>query len=413
MESGRPDTQSERTVSPATESSSDLPNGLSPEASDPKDTPGSAHSASASGRRRHTKSRTGCVTCKQRRVKCDEDTPICVAKENSPRRVPRTIKPDFFALQTHQQESWLLHHFVTKTSKTLTHDPFGPELNTDYLPQLAIIYEHIRHLLLAFTLLHLAHLDPTETMHYQSLSSTYQSRAVSQFQALLTSCPGNHESYYVFGGLLGLYLWASSRLDRQIGLGNPSTTLIALSRVWQQPWGIPDVFQVAEKRYKAPDGSRVLSKDVVEAFDNLSVLSRTRTHSTQLTRESMQENAAYPHCVLEKALSILRRAFEAFAAEAKTREILGFVVDVGQDFIDLFEKGDQHSRLIVMYYGVLLHHALDDRWWAQDFGKELVDELSHMIDTRCEQSMEAVTWARSRVGLEQSPISILSLSRRR
>jgi len=291
----------------------------------------------------------------------------------------------------------------------MSHDPFGPELNTDYIPQLAIIYEHIRHLLFAFALLHLAHLDTTETIRYQSLSSTYQSRAVSQFHSLLTSCPGNHESYYVFGGLLGTYLWASSRLDRQIGLGNPSTTLIGLSRVWQQPWGIPEVFLVAEKRYQAPEGSRVLAQDVMDAFDNLHVCLGTRSTPT---RDSVQENSAYP-CVLGNALKILRRAFEAFSAEAKTREALGFVVDVGQDFIDIFEKGDQHSRLIVMYFGVLLHHALDDRWWAQDFGKELVDELSHMIDTRCEHSIEAVTWARSRVGLEQSPISILSLSRRR
>lgn len=323
--------------------------------------------------------------------------------------MPRTIKPDFFALTTHQQELWLLHHFVTKTSKTMSHDPFEPELNTDYIPQLAIVYEHIRHLLFAFTLLHLAHLDPLEAVRYQSLSSTYQSRAVSQFQALLTSCPGNHESYYVFGGLLGTYIWASSRLDRHTGFDNPSTTLIGLSRVWQQPWGIPEVFQAAEKRYQPPEGSRVLAKDVLEAFDNLCVLVETNLSAT---RDSVQENSSHP-CVLDNALKVLRRAFEAFAAEAKTREALGFVVDVGQDFIDMFEHGCQHSHLIVMYFGVLLHHALDDRWWAQDFGKELVGELSHVIDTRCEQSLEAVTWARSRVGLEQSPISILSLSRRR
>lgn len=325
--------------------------------------------------------------------------------------MPRTIKPDFFSLQSYQQELWLLHHFVSKTSKTLPHDPFGPELNTDYIPQLAIIYEHIRHLLFAFALLHLAHLDPTETMRYQSLSATYQSRAVSQFQVLLTSCPGAHESYYVFGGLLGTYIWANSRFDRHVGLGNPSTTLIGLSRVWQQPWGVPEVYQVAERRYQPPEGSRALAKDVMEAFDNLRVLLGMRLTPTQ---DSVHENVANP-CALENAnaLKILRRAFEAFAAEAKTREVLCFVVDVGQDFIDLFEKGDHDSRLVVMYFGALLHYAVDDRWWAQDFGKELVDELSHVIDTSCEQSSEAVTWARSRVGLEQSPIGILSLSRRR
>ena len=69
MNLGKHATQDERTVSPTTESSSDVPNGHSPDESDPKDTPGRAHSVSASGRRRHTKSRTGCVTCKQRRVK--------------------------------------------------------------------------------------------------------------------------------------------------------------------------------------------------------------------------------------------------------------------------------------------------------------------------------------------------------
>jgi len=153
----------------------------------------------------------------------------------------------------------------------------------------------------------------------------------------------------------------------------------------------------------------VLAQDVMDAFDNLSACLGTRTTPT---RDSVQEHCDNPY-VLANAVKILRGAFEAFSAEAKTREACGWVVDVGQDFIDVLEKGDQHSRLIVMYYGVLLHHALDDRWWAQDFGKELVDELSHIIDQSSEESSEAVNWARSRVGLEQSPISILSLSRRR
>jgi hypothetical protein len=65
--------------------------GLSGSRSD-SDPPQGTGTAPSSGRAPSHRSRNGCYTCRRRKVKCDERTPVCIKCEYSDRKVSTTTK---------------------------------------------------------------------------------------------------------------------------------------------------------------------------------------------------------------------------------------------------------------------------------------------------------------------------------
>ncbi|RSL84905.1 hypothetical protein CEP51_003627 [Fusarium floridanum] len=177
-------------------------------------------------RRSHKKSRNGCRNCKQRRVKCDENKPVCgncsrcsipcdfdVANASAslpaaivPRRRGRPLKwtsspddqatkstpgqselrePDLSALgpevPLNVQDMQLFYHFITTTSLTLGDDV----LWHDKVPRLAFEHHYILRLMLAMSALHLSRLRAIEASKYEELAEAHASVALRQVTELL------------------------------------------------------------------------------------------------------------------------------------------------------------------------------------------------------------------------------------
>ncbi|KAJ4285983.1 hypothetical protein N0V88_008170 [Collariella sp. IMI 366227] len=152
-------------------------------------------------RRTHRKSRTGCSTCKARKIKCDERHPACLncishgvacpflksgvgvnraarsskaksrspispANASTPQPGPAMIPPEGGNLPLLELE--LLHNFTTKTYKTLTTDPSVWEFWRDDVVQLGLSCDYIMRAVLAVSALHLAYHRPERRDFYPS-----------------------------------------------------------------------------------------------------------------------------------------------------------------------------------------------------------------------------------------------------
>ncbi|KAK3290893.1 uncharacterized protein B0H64DRAFT_446710 [Chaetomium fimeti] len=151
------------------------------------------------GRRAHKKSRTGCSTCKSRKIKCDERHPACLncishgvecpflkpgAGNNASARAPKP-KPDSPASSSSTSTSRpnpimalpeggelplleleLLHNFTTKTYTTLTADASVWEFWRDDVVQLGLTCDYIMRAVLAVSALHLAYHRPDRRDFY-------------------------------------------------------------------------------------------------------------------------------------------------------------------------------------------------------------------------------------------------------
>nr|XP_036582105.1 Sterol regulatory element-binding protein ECM22-like protein 1 [Colletotrichum truncatum]KAF6790662.1 Sterol regulatory element-binding protein ECM22-like protein 1 [Colletotrichum truncatum] len=182
----------------------------------------------------HTKSRLGCINCKQRRVKCDEVSPTCgncakflircsfcphwVAavpnqrdeqpsrqngkKRGRPRKnwnnltlsaeaLPRQVVLSATGLglggvdkapngQNNTDDFEVLHHYMINTSKTL-----GDVVWEQKVPILAFRYTAVRHLLLALSALHLARLRAHERDRFQDLAAHHLDTGLQQVLSLM------------------------------------------------------------------------------------------------------------------------------------------------------------------------------------------------------------------------------------
>ncbi|KXX79199.1 Sterol uptake control protein 2 [Madurella mycetomatis] len=217
-------------------------------------------------RRSHKKSRTGCLQCKRRHVKCDESRPICrlcansniacsftsqlaksastpASSSTSPSPTPLTLPPSpnpppesplDAPLNTHHLA--LLLHLTnpppapaSKSMFNLSHHIGDYTTSTSFALQTAFAHPYLLHALLAFSARHLAALTPPEATPSQRrrrdehlhLAVSLQTRAVSLFNA--TALQGgdkaavdrtNCVAVLLFSSVLGHHLFADTLLAR-------------------------------------------------------------------------------------------------------------------------------------------------------------------------------------------------------
>ncbi|KAF9003782.1 hypothetical protein BDZ89DRAFT_1169433 [Hymenopellis radicata] len=158
--------------------------------------------------RTYTKSRTGCKTCRRRKVKCDETRPICI---NCTRREieclwgetpidqhsfsyprihagPSSFPPIFASTSLDLKGIELMHQYTTSTCFTICEDPVASDVWRLTIPRLAVMIENklLLDSLLAVAALHLHTLNSTHPW-----ATKYATAAVSYFNDALRAAEEN------------------------------------------------------------------------------------------------------------------------------------------------------------------------------------------------------------------------------
>ncbi|KAF9739751.1 hypothetical protein PMIN03_004661 [Paraphaeosphaeria minitans] len=179
----------------------------------------------------HSKSRHSCSRCKLRRVKCSlqapcsncrrrkEDCSLTSASTSRPIATgqqisfspspveahdnPRQLRlPDDFAFLsllvpvlaeqsdprplTWTEDLFLMNHFTSATSYTLSHREADQHMWRVVIPEMAISQPFLMHGLLAVSAMHLSYLRQNERTKYEMQSSYHQALATSQLRSVLT-----------------------------------------------------------------------------------------------------------------------------------------------------------------------------------------------------------------------------------
>ncbi|PBK65334.1 hypothetical protein ARMSODRAFT_978436 [Armillaria solidipes] len=160
--------------------------------------------------RPHQKTRTGCKTCKQRKVKCDESLPFCnnctkrgiecVWDNSSPRPESTTSERSMVVAQSSSTDSslslWtrddgssdlltleLMHHYTTSASYSLFPDPDASAVWRTVIPQMAFDPRNrcLLQAILAFSALHIHHEGSTSS-RYAEIATDYYNQAKISIQ---------------------------------------------------------------------------------------------------------------------------------------------------------------------------------------------------------------------------------------
>ncbi|CAI7666809.1 unnamed protein product [Penicillium manginii] len=159
-------------------------------------------------RRTHTKSRKGCLECKRRHVKCDEDLPKCTlckrrglecsyppsqgdheSSQGSPLERDDSEAggraPGDLPMPTRMLEMKLMHHYMTSTYQTLSQDGLSAYHLSISIPQMATEFPFLLDTILALSALHLASLEADNRLKWLDAAVRYQSQACAGLGKIL------------------------------------------------------------------------------------------------------------------------------------------------------------------------------------------------------------------------------------
>ncbi|KAK6401690.1 hypothetical protein LTR81_023179 [Elasticomyces elasticus] len=184
---------------------------------------------------KHTKSRTGCTTCKRRKVKvhlipqCDEDRPSCrnCVKHGArcdfvllpPRPVSEHISPVDSLPALNLLDLELFHNFTTATYATLSTDHASRNIWKNAIARKATRSDFVMRALLSVSALHISRHRLEQKHRYLSYAIAYHDRASHQAATLMGELiPENLED-----------LWIFSVLTMYFALGSPQFTNLPLA----------------------------------------------------------------------------------------------------------------------------------------------------------------------------------------
>ncbi|KAK0186288.1 hypothetical protein F5146DRAFT_125486 [Armillaria mellea] len=370
--------------------------------------------------RPHHKSRKGCITCKQRKVKCDEEHPTCKnctkrgiecvwnnvntsrydsmpgtsthALSGPPRNLPSTVSTwtsgsfDVLTLE-------LIHHYAIATSHTLSVDPFVTSVWKSVVPKLAFAPENrfLLYGILAMSALHAYHADPTAG-RYAVAASTYHWQAKTELHKAQIGGKVDIGVVFITLSLLAMYQFATSSIvSLSSSYWNITVQNITceVARVWPQLR--EGVLRPALDVTAPATGSTPLEESFSSSLSTLLSTADSSPDSEELRDASVY--AAY-----KESIHILEISWKALYQDWSA-SCLWWAMAPNM-FFHLLTEGKPRALIILAHYCVMMKRvSKDDPWWARkQWGIEAVRILSG-LDARWAPSLE---WLSSQLDEDQA-----------
>ncbi|KAH6672083.1 hypothetical protein B0J14DRAFT_86181 [Halenospora varia] len=375
------------------------------------------------GRRPHQKSRTGCMTCKRKKIKCDELKPSCQycvdrsiqctyasAKSVSPNRRSRTpnglmtpsaaastpsslmLSPAVLSHHITAGRQWnlcdleLLHFYTASTSLTFSNAPERRHVWQYVVPKIAFSHEFLLHGLLALSALHLSRISPERKDSLRANASAHHATALPMFRAALESIDSlNCHACSAFGTIIAVYEWASSEHTRGLFFANGKSPSEADTVEWVQllrgSGGIVRCYY--EEIIKGPL-EPILHWDNAaehEAESNPTEAAKFLALE-QLWNATGVSVSAVEVDSLNEALRWLKIIYTIIATPHNNQDpasaALSWPVRVPSLFF-LMVNNRQPAALILLSHFCLLLNKVEDFWWVRGMSRRVLQEINEAL----------------------------------
>ncbi|KAM0284405.1 hypothetical protein ACHAQH_001981 [Verticillium albo-atrum] len=380
---------------------------------------GTPASATVVSRRSHPKSRTGCRTCKKRKIKCDEHKPSCRncikhavacdflqthAASTSAPRSPSSL--DFASnpsgglatfTDLNMVDLELIHNFTTFTYATLGSDPQVRQMMKTTVIRMALECEYIMHTVLAVSALHLSH-------YRQARADFYVTKAMQHHQV------GAHVAIALMGGDLRkedcehLHLFCMLTIFYALGSPRKSTDDTLLMGQGAFPNWIfllrshePIIERLDPHTYTGP-----LSPVFTLGRERWFMLNKWEQHLpgppllgelSALVTKAVKDPALleiYSFAIehLRRVLTLLVANAEGVATPAMGTgvrlegwDVIMWKWTVAKDFLPLLQGAHPAQEAVAIFaHFLILIKKVEDQWWLEGWSTHLMGKVWEKLD---------------------------------
>ncbi|USW51745.1 Putative zn(2)-C6 fungal-type DNA-binding domain, fungal transcription factor [Septoria linicola] len=384
-------------------------------------------------RRPHTKTRHGCATCKARKVRCDEEKPICrnCTRGNRSCRYPNQVLalPNALAASPSDtqdrvfplRDMELLHHYTSVVYATMTDNPDHDEIWRDTVPRMAFTYPFLLHGLLAVAALHRRHeADDTQKEILMDLARYHQQHALNLYIPLLQSIDEqNCHALFAFAILISIICFgmltdeaddAPSLVARFVDVFDAlsGTAVVAIEAMkWLQQGPLGPILGGLEPAVtdltKTEPGMRTALEMLLErAEQECNQGSHAKAGIDAEARRQAYRDSIYALATIIAPAVYRNRPLSV---------VVSWPIMTGNAYIALLRHRDPLAIVILAHYGVALH-KIDNLIWAlekkierleeqlEGLGRCLTETVAGEVD---EEWLPYLTWARARVAEAPTP----------
>ncbi|KAI1072685.1 hypothetical protein LB507_003430 [Fusarium sp. FIESC RH6] len=406
-------------------------------------------------RRTHTKSRTGCLNCKRRKVKCDEARPSCfhckrhgvecslslpssinesgeTYTPNLPDLTPSTPgsleniqvdSPAHFQDYTHPNpadqiapfpahELWardceLMHHYCTVTAESLSIRKDLIYVWSVAIPRLGYQDPFVMHGILAIAAAHKAYMVPASRKTYLPLADYHQTLGSEGYRRQLQNFdPSNWMPIFGFASVVVLHMLTLSMRSENGVLENPINNIIevaslvrgirttlepVLGRIVRTEFA-PVVFGIWPLNHNEEEESYPSLENTVLPVDSWVALKRLRAfQESDIPANGLQHYAA----ALDKLETSVRLLAAAGAhTEAGAVQFWLYAID-DSVLLDLAARRS-HALLLFAYW--LVHWAVLERkfWYLRGWSRQIMNKIEEALIGRT-MFLEMLHWPKQKV----------------
>lgn len=306
-----------------------------------------------------------------------------------------------------------MHHFSVYTHRSFVQHPDDAEAAQLKLPLWGLSNPHLLDAIFSITALHLAYLNahPDDFQKYGQLAVRYQDRARAKLQSsLINPSPEDCPMLFMSSSLIALSAFVVPKIYAKTT--SLVSTLCYLSRLFRGSGALETVskqlvgeeawaLQFPTRKVEPIQGDTPIRPEVRQVLDAVRAVIISPDSPAVPNEDKMEtDQPPSPQAAYLEGLDSLQSAFQTI--NCRMSNVLSWPVKAGTDFITLLEAADPVSMLVTLCYGMLLR-TLDDIWWAEGWGKQLVEEISPSLMEGHPKWADIIGLVRKDVGLHDTP----------
>jgi len=362
----------------------------------------------APSRRKHFKSRNGCIQCKKRKIKCDENGAVpcaqCVKSRHACSFAPPPPVVDSNFSAGALLDLKLLHNFTTKTSQTLSGSPEVHVCFSTDVVELAMQNEYLLHCILALSAFHIVSQQEnressqpqieghSREVYLQAAYKHHESALKGYRHSLSTVSPAS--CHGIFGCAILLFITTFARPpETTLSLGQQQQS--THSDIWLgfhlSEWvilikGLPSIVAYNDFRAALTKGPlaplmNARNRDPTDA--NLSPQRETVSSRLHHLSEGIRFYSSD-----ERNIQICLSAIETLhqvvtELNHSNDHALAFIwpIRVTPDYLALLEAKVPEALLVFAYYCAILY-ITSSTWWTKGWPRPILDSVRETIDKK-------------------------------
>ncbi|KAJ5766316.1 uncharacterized protein N7511_003932 [Penicillium nucicola] len=378
-------------------------------------------------RRSHTKSRHGCLQCKQRRHKCDELQPTCqkcidrgvTCSYSQSTSSPSNATPSFAILSSSSrpptppsetiktsvpcvpkkdlnlEDLELMVQWCTHTSLTLSRNSSVTWIWKSVIPRKAAHHPFLMNGILALAALHRAFGECSADTRgrYLAIAQAHHSEAITGIAREESLQSSNADATYALSNIIIIFTFALplyskpshemeylDELLRIFHICRESITILMAVVQWVREGQLATLVDTETVSFHPSMGA-----NPQPAPYNLGALHHLYSNISHIYTAAERET-------YESVIQDLQIAFESLASPQEPSTVTAmfrWIFAVRREFIQMLKSRKPLAMVIVVYFSVLMHR-LRGYWWVGDWSQRLLDEIYYTIDPEWRQHVAPI-----------------------